>query len=280
MKFKPVKLAPALIAVGVIVLFCLLRVFHLEFFERTENMTYDWRVRQASRFPAETASNLAFVYIDDDSIAFVKNNRKPQELGYNYGLYWPRQVYGRLVEELATEKAKVVGLDIIFAERRQDQPQVHMADDTWMDSDDFFAVQMRRASNVVVALTKDVRPPPIFATNAIALGDISTEKDPDGVLRMASAFRTNHVWNFAFQKLEADPDYGVDLSKARAETNRIVMPRVDAEDIVIPLDVNGDFDMSAFFGSKLPAGIPAKAKPLNCFARSSMACTRSKWPIK
>ena len=52
-KFKPVKLAPALIALGVIVVFCLLRVFHLEFFERTEKMSYDWRVRQANRYLTE-----------------------------------------------------------------------------------------------------------------------------------------------------------------------------------------------------------------------------------
>ncbi|HWC61959.1 MAG TPA: adenylate/guanylate cyclase domain-containing protein [Verrucomicrobiae bacterium] len=261
MKFKPVKLAPALIAVGVIVLFCFLRVLHLELFERLEKMTYDWRVKQALRFPSPTATNLAFVYIDDASIAFVQNNRAPQELGYNYGLLWPRQVYGRLVEELAAERAKVVGLDVIFADRRLDLGSVEMADGSRMESDDFFGLQMRRASNVVIAITKDVRPPPIFATNALALGDISTDKDPDGVLRKARAFRTNHVWHFAFQKLEADPDYGVDLSRAKVEPKRIVLPRTDAEDIIIPLDENGDFELSAFFGKKLPPGIPPKAKP-------------------
>ena len=261
MKLKPVKLAPALIAVGVIVLFCVLRLLHLDLFERVEKMTYDWRVRQAARFPSTTATNLAFVYIDDASIAFVKNNREPQELGYNYGLYWPRQVYGRLVEELAAEHAKVVGLDVIFAERRFDHPAVHMADGTWLDSDDFFGLQMRRASNVIIAITKDVRPPPVFATNALALGDISTEKDADGVLRVARAFRTNCIWHFAFQKVEADPDYGVDLSRARAEPGRIVLPRVGAEDIIVPLDNDGNFELSAFFGSKLPASIPPKAKP-------------------
>ena len=260
-KFKPVKLAPALIAVGVIVLFCLLRVFHLEFFERTEKMSYDWRVRQAQRFPTDTATNLAFVYIDDPTIAFVKDRHAREALGYRYDLPWPRQVYGRLVEELAAQRAKVVGLDVIFAERRHDLAFVQMADGTNMDSDDYFALQMRRAKNVVLAITKDVRPPPIFATNALTLGDISTEKDPDGVLRVARAFRTNHVWNFAFQKLEADPDYGVDLGQARVEAKRVVLPRVDADDIVIPLDDHGDFEMSAFFGNKLPAGIPAKAKP-------------------
>jgi class 3 adenylate cyclase/CHASE2 domain-containing sensor protein len=259
-KFKPVKLAPAIIAVGIILLFCLLRVFHLGFFERLEKITYDWRVRQSARFPTETATNLAFVYIDDASIAFVKNNHGPQQLGYRYDLPWPRQVYGRLVEELAAEHAKAVGLDVIFAERRHDLAFVQMADGSNIDSDDFFAMQMGRAKNVVLAITKEVRPPPIFATNALALGDISTEKDPDGVLRMACAFRTNHVWHFAFQKLADDPDYGVDLNRARVEADRVVLPRTDADDIVIPLDKDGNFDPTALW-SNLPQNLAAKAKP-------------------
>jgi class 3 adenylate cyclase len=61
--------------------------------------------------------------------------------------------------------------------------------------------------------------------------------------------------------VEADPTFGVDLSLARIETNRIVLPRTDGGDIVIPLDHDGNFELSAFFGDKLPAGMPPKAKP-------------------
>jgi len=207
MKFKPVKLAPALIAIGVIAIFCLLRILHLELFERMEKMTYDWRVRQALRFSTATATNLAFVAIDDDSIAYVRTNHLPgspdAELGYRYGLYWPREVYGRLVEELAAQHAKVVGLDVIFGDLRQDLGFTQMADGTRLDKDEFFGLQMHRASNVVLAATLDVMPPPVFATNASALGDINTEKDSDGILRRALAFHLYTNWNFAFQKLEA-----------------------------------------------------------------------------
>ncbi len=42
---------------------------------------------------------------------------------------------------------------------------------------------MRRAGNVILAFTPEVYPPRLFATNALALGDISTEKDSDGILR-------------------------------------------------------------------------------------------------
>ena len=265
MKLKPVKLAPALIAVGVILLFCVLRILHLDLLERMERITYDWRVRQALRFPEPCATNLAFVYIDDASIDYVRTNHVANgdsAIGFRYGLYWPRTVYGWLVNELSAEQAKAVGLDVIFGDRRPDHPAVQMADGTQMESDDFFGLEMRRASNVVIAATKDVFPPPVFATNAAALGDINTDKDPDGVLRRAQAFHTYRKWNFAFQKVADDPDYGVDLSKADVKPDRIVLPRSGgAAPITIPLDKDGNFALSDFFGDKLPRGMAPKAKP-------------------
>ena len=270
MKFKPVKLAPALIAVGVIALFCLLRVLHLELFERMEKMSYDWRVRQALRFPTPTATNLGVVYIDDASIDYVRTNHLPNnkdvaELGYRYGLYWPRQVYGRLIEELSAEHARVVGMDIIFADLRHDLGFVTMADGTQMESDDFFGLQLQRASNVVIAATTDIIPPNVFATNAMALGHINTgnansDKDPDGILRRAKAFETYRKWHLAFEKVEADPEYGVDLSKARIESNHVLLPRGTNEPISIPLDRDGNFDPSTLWGN-LPKNLAAKAKP-------------------
>jgi len=270
-KLKRVRLVPGLIALGVIALFCLLRTFNADLFERIEKMTYDWRVRQALRFPAETATNLAFVYVDDASIAYVRTNHLPPphqnepELGYRYGLYWPREVYGRLVEELSTERAKAVGLDVIFAERRFDHAPVHMADNTWMESDDFFGLQMRRAGNVVIAATKDIIPPPVFTTNAMSLGHINTDKqttdkDADGVLRRTKAFHVHKKWHFAFERLQADPEYGVDLNKARIETNHVILPRGTNGDIAIPLDKDGNFDPTTLWNN-LPPNLAAKAKP-------------------
>jgi class 3 adenylate cyclase/CHASE2 domain-containing sensor protein len=264
-KFKPVKLAPALIALGVIAVFCLLRIFHVELFERMEKMTYDWRVRQALHFPNPTATNLAFVAIDDASIAYVKTNHVPgksePELGYRFGLYWPREVYGRLVEELSAQGAKAVGLDVIFGDLRPDLGFTQMADGTRMERDDFFGLQMRRASNVIIAATLDVTPPPVFATNAMALGDINTDKDSDGILRRAMAFHTYKKWHFAFQQVAADPGYGVDLNDATIESNHVILPRSNGEKISVPLDANGNFALSDFFGNKLPSGVAPTAKP-------------------
>jgi CHASE2 domain-containing sensor protein len=166
------------------------------------------------------------VDIDDASIAYVKTNHLPPPnenlaaIGYRYGLYWPRLVYGRLVRELAAERATVVGLDVIFAERREDHPSVQMADGTQMESDDFFSLQLRQASNVVIAVSHNIHPLPMFATNAAALGDISADKDRDGVLRQACAFRLYTNWNFAFRQVAGDSEYGVDLSGPNSDPAR------------------------------------------------------------
>ena len=81
-----------------------------------------------------------------------------------------------------------MGLDVIFGELRSDHASVDMGDGNYVESDVFFAAQLRRASNVVLAVTAEVTPPPLFLTNAWAAGDISTDKDSDGILRRAKAF--------------------------------------------------------------------------------------------
>ncbi|HEY5069018.1 MAG TPA: CHASE2 domain-containing protein, partial [Candidatus Acidoferrum sp.] len=99
MKFKPLKRAPVIIAVLVLLFLCGVSLLRLDFFDQLERFTYDLRARAALKFPAAAATNLAFVAMDDSSIAAVKNGA----LGYKFGLYWPRQVYGRLVEELVAQ---------------------------------------------------------------------------------------------------------------------------------------------------------------------------------
>src|SRR5262249_33643149 len=162
------------------------------------------------------------------------------------GLYWPRQVYGRLVEELAAQKTKAIAFDVIFGELRQDHPPVPMANEQLMDSDDFFALQLHRAGNVILANAKDISTPGLFATNAMALGDITTDKDSDGILRRARAFRIRKNWHWAFRQVEADPDLGVDLNKARIEKSQIILPRSNGDEFKIPLDTDGNFDLRDF----------------------------------
>ena len=254
--FKPLKRTPAILAVVVLVLLCGIRLLRFDFFDRLERMTYDLRVRAAQGFPAPAATNLAFVSMEESSIAAVKSGN----LGYRYGLYWPRQVYGRLVEELSAEGAKAVAFDVLFGELRPDHPPVQMAGGGLMESDDFFALQMRRAGNVLIPVTPEVTLPDLFATNALAIGDISTEKDSDGVLRRVEAFRIYRRWHPLFKKVEADPGFGIELGQARVEPKQIILPRSNGEEIKVPIDAETNFELAAFIGDKLPPGVAPKAK--------------------
>ena len=258
-QLKPIKHVPVFIAGGIIILVGFIQGWRFDFLEGLERTTYDMRVRQALKHSPTVATNLGFVFISDASIDFVRTN---SPLGYRYGLKWPRSVYGRLLEELTAQGACAVALDIILGELRPDHPPVQMADGRLLESDDFLALQMRRANNVILAVPEDMTPPLLFLTNVLARGDISTHKDyPEGTLRRAQAFRTSRRWHFAFRQLAADPDFGVDLRLARVEAGQVILPRHGADDIRVPLDQDGNFDVTAFAGDKLPAGVARKAKP-------------------
>jgi class 3 adenylate cyclase/CHASE2 domain-containing sensor protein len=251
-KFKPFKRTPFILAVSVIVLVCGIRFLRLDFFERLERMTYDLRARAALHYPAPAATNLAFVSLEESSIAAVKSGK----LGYRYGLYWPRQVYGRLVEELAAQGARTIAFDVLFGELRRDHPPVQMADGSLMESDDFFALQMRRAGNVLFAIEPGFIPPELFLTNALALGDISTERDSDGVLRRVKAYRYVRHWHPLIESVAQKND--LNLSDIVVARNRIVLPLEDGQSLEILLDGNGEMDIR---NKKVLSGQPTKAKP-------------------
>jgi len=249
--FKLAKHAPVIVAVFVIVLVCFLQLLRLDFFERLERMTYDERVRVAARFPAPAATNLAFVSIEESSLDAVLHGK----VGFNFGLLWPRQVYGRLINELSTEGARAVGFDVLFGELRPDNPPVQMADGTLMESDDYFANEMKRAGNVIIAVMPQVSIPDLFVTNAFALGDITTERDSDGVERHVKAFQTYRQWHPYIEK--AASEFDLNLDGAKILPGKIVVPQKDSTNVVeIPVDAQTNFSSADFFGDPLPPGVP------------------------
>ena len=282
MKFQRLKQAPVLIAAGVLVLVCFARVLQLDFFERLERMTYDMRVRLALHFPQTTATNLGFVFFGDESIAALNNG----SLGFRYGLYWPRHVYGRVYRELAAQGAEAVAFDVLFREPRPDHAQVPVSNAKWpqageflaaihpkqkpvtyedqgesltlMESDDYFAWQLKRGGTAILAAERDVMPLNLFATNASAVADITADRDADGVLRRARAFRIYRKWHAAFRQAEAE--YGVDLARARIEREQLILPRANGEEVSVPIDGENIFDLAGLGGEKLPPSMARKAK--------------------
>lgn len=259
-KLNKLKRAPIFIAAGVIGLVCAAQVWWPGLFERLERMTYDWRARQGVKYSPLIATNLGFVSISDQTIAAVREglvNDTP------YGLKWPRHIYGRVARELANQGAKAVAFDVLFAELRPDHAPILLdGQETPVESDDFFAMQIKRAGNVILAAEQGITPPSLFRNAAVALGDITADKDFDGILRRANAFRTYRKWHQAFRQIEADPDMGVDLSQAYTESNQIVLPRSEGlPPIKFPLDKDGNFDLADFVGPNIPARMARYAKP-------------------
>ncbi|HEX3889378.1 MAG TPA: adenylate/guanylate cyclase domain-containing protein [Verrucomicrobiae bacterium] len=253
MTFTPIKRAPVIMAVAILALVCGLRLLRRDFFERLEGMTYDLRAKAALHFSAPIATNLAFVTVEDSSIVAVQNG----SLGFHFGLYWPRQVYGRLVEELSEQNAKAVAFDVLFDGLRPDHPSVQMAAGGTIESDDYFALQLRHATNVILAVTADATLPQLFKTNALARGDISTEKDSDGVLRRAKAFHIYRNWHPFFKK--AADAYGLDLANAKFTPGKIILPQTGATNTVeVPVDPENNFSLADFGGDK--SGVAPKAK--------------------
>ena len=249
MKLKPFKRAPLFLALAVLAFVCGSRVAGFDFFERLERMTYDLRVRAAVHSSAPVATNLAFVSIEESTIAAVKNgyvgSDRARQIGFNFGLYWPRQVYGRMVDELGEQHADIIAFDVLFNELRPDlQALVQMADGSYMDGDDYFAAQLRRAGDVVLADTGDAPLPALFATNAYAIGDVTAAKDSDGVLRRAQAFDTYRKWHPYFEKAAAA--FNLDLATAKVVPGQIILPRGDGDDIKVPIDGATNVDLAVF----------------------------------
>ncbi|MEO6035108.1 MAG: adenylate/guanylate cyclase domain-containing protein [Verrucomicrobiota bacterium] len=253
---KPIPVYIGIIIIGLAVFFhssAFKRQF--DFFERLEWVTYDKRVKVANRFPRPCATNLAFVKIDEVTVKILSDT--------NYNLSWPypRQVHGRLVRELAAQRAKAIGFDVIFGELRPFDSLVMMQDNTTMESDDFFAMQMRMAGNVILAaeaepigknLSQDeneghelqrVFPPPLFETNAMAIGDIVADSDSDGVLRRARAFidDAEHGRRWHMGILLAAKELGLDLDHAISEPGRLILNSTNGIQRTIPVDDDGFF---------------------------------------
>ncbi|MCC6820176.1 MAG: adenylate/guanylate cyclase domain-containing protein [Verrucomicrobia subdivision 3 bacterium] len=286
-KYRPYKHPPVIIAFGVISLVCLARLGQFDFFDRLERMTYDWRARVTVSFPQTVATNLGFVAISDTSIATLNDG----SLGFRFGLYWPRQVYGRVLRELSAQGAQVVAFDVLFSGRRYDHGTVPVSTSQWPDlaefvahlppvqqpatykvessgetmtlleSDDYFAWQLKRSGVAVLAAERGVLPLPLFATNALSLGDIAAEADSDGVLRRARAFHDYRRWHPAFLQVAADKAFGVDLDCVRFEPGLIVLQRTNGlDDIKVPVDAENNFALSVFSADKYPTGTPKQAK--------------------
>ncbi len=258
-KLSSFKLVPVLIAAITIGLACFFQsayfARHFDFFQRLEWVTYDQRIRAANQFPKACATNLAFVKLDEVTVKILSD---PE---YSVAWPYPRQIHGKLVRELAAQGAKAIAFDVIFGELRPNDSPIMLPDHSTMESDDFFAAQMHQAGNVVIAAQTDtidknlsdeeksgrnlqrVFPPPLFATNAMAVGDIAAESDSDGVLRRTRVFTDDeeHGRRWHMGIILAAKELGLDLNHAVVQPGRIILRSNAGIERIIPIDAQGSF---------------------------------------
>ena len=249
--FVPLLVCAAVVGT-VLVLHTLGRQGRLDFLERLEWMTFDWRVRQATNAPSQNASNLGFVFISNDSIDELASG----SLGFTNGLYWPRFVYGWVVSELKTQGAEAVGFDLLFPELRRDHTQ--MPDGTPGTPDDAFARALRDTGNVILGAQPEAPPHTLFRTNAWGLGNISALRDSDGILRRVRAFQDYVIWHPMILEAARRFDGFV------YDTNRLLFTAEDGKLTGIPIDPFGNYDAGKLLelgtGRALPAGAQRLAR--------------------
>ncbi|GDY22668.1 guanylate cyclase [Verrucomicrobiota bacterium] len=250
-KFAPHKLTPLLLSLTVVAVVTLVQFLPRWFpgfdvAQRLEWITYDWRVRQAFGHPAPVATNLAAIFIDNDSLKVF--NEK-----FRYSWPWPRHLHGRLVRELALEGAQVIGFDIFFIELQPDftETRVLVPGKGRVSSDDYLAAQIKAAGNVILGAPGETSadqwrllpPADLFRTNALVLAHATSDRDSDGVLRRAKAFKDDpqagRVWHLGLRM--AAQSLGLDLEAATVEKGRIILRGKGGVERIIPVDDQGYF---------------------------------------
>jgi class 3 adenylate cyclase/CHASE2 domain-containing sensor protein len=222
------KLPVMLIAGAVIVVVCLLEVGRVSFFQKVEWMTYDARVKLTGHHAGpnpDMATNLGLVEITDETIAMVNNGT----LGYRYGLYWPRSVYARGLQELSQQGAAAVGFDVDFDSRRPGDPGAKLADGKEEGSDEFFADVIKKSGIAILGAEHHLLPDPLFQESALDVGNIGADADEDGVLRRDQPYEVYRIWDPFIAQIALE--WHLDLDEAKVEFDSQAFEAGDISDL-------------------------------------------------
>jgi class 3 adenylate cyclase/CHASE2 domain-containing sensor protein len=273
------------IAAPVILIVCCLEIAQenqkLPALQRLELMTFDWRAKVAHDFQngaAFDATNLGLVEIGDNAIYEVKHG----DLGFDYGLYWPKDVYAAGLKELTQEGAKAVAFDILFAELRPDQSMVNLPDGSFTTPDDVFATQLKASGNVILAADSDVMPHSKFRTNTWKVANISVDRDPDGVLRRDRAFQEYRDWDPAILQAAGDAQLNLANTVYDREKHKITfVSQLGRETYEYPTDDDGRIATTNFVNTNtVPPGMPDKIVPYRNFRAWSMGILLAAYELK
>ena len=155
-------------------------VFHfLGLFNAFENKSYDLRMINAAKYK-QPCEEICLIIVDQESIDWAKEK-------YNWSWPWPREAYGRMIDFISAGNPKAIAFDILYTE-----PSVY-------GEDDDIALGMAEARSKKVIQTffysaddygKTLMPVKPINDNAALLGNITSAKDNDDIIRRTRLFDT------------------------------------------------------------------------------------------
>lgn len=155
-------------------------VFHfLGLFNAFENKSYDLRMINAAKYK-QPCEEICLIIVDQESIDWAKEK-------YNWSWPWPREAYGKMIDFISAGNPKAIAFDILYTE-----PSVY-------GEDDDIALGMAEARSKKVIQTffysaddygKTLMPVKPINDNAALLGNITSAKDNDDIIRRTRLFDT------------------------------------------------------------------------------------------
>ncbi len=140
--------------------------------DRAENLTWDWRVRQAAA-PSQASSRIKLVLLDQASLDWGRQVN-------GWGWPWPREVYTALLGFCRRGGAQSIAMDVLYTE-----PSIY---GVWDDQALAGALAERPDAVAACFVAPDgaiTWPVPEIRAAAPRLGNVSGRPDADGVFRRA-----------------------------------------------------------------------------------------------
>lgn len=155
-------------------------IFHFSgAFNAFENKSYDLRMINAAKYK-QPCEEICLIIVDQESIDWAKEK-------YNWSWPWPREAYGRMIDFISAGNPKAIAFDILYTE-----PSVY-------GEEDDIALGMAEAKSKKVIQTffysaddygKTLMPVKPINDNAALLGNITSTKDSDDIIRRTRLFDT------------------------------------------------------------------------------------------
>ena len=162
-------------------------IFHFsKAFNTFENKSYDLRMTNAAKYK-QPCEEICLIIVDQESIDWAKEK-------YNWSWPWPREAYGRMVDFISAGNPKAITFDILYTE-----PSIY-------GEEDDIALGAAEAKSKKVIQTffysaedygKTLMPVKPINDNAALLGNITSAKDSDDIIRRTRLFDTFNDTEYA-----------------------------------------------------------------------------------